>query len=82
MRGRVITNRRSENLIPKNWLSKSNIGILRVAHAQRKITVFARRPPLLEKDDATGNAAYKGPAAKDPKKMARKIPLKADFLPK
>jgi len=57
------------------------MGIFVVDHAPINISTLKMCSPYLRRTPATGKAAYKGPAAAEPKINAITTPKKPDFSP-
>jgi hypothetical protein len=79
--GILINNLVNINGQPIEPASNNNIGILVVAQAPTNINIFENLLPLFISTAATGNAAYRGPAEKEPSRRAKEIPSKPDFSP-
>jgi hypothetical protein len=62
-------------------ISNKSIGSLVVDQAPIKINIFENFTPFFISIDATGNAPYSGPAAAEPKNIAKRIPFNPDFSP-
>ena len=79
--GMLISILVSMNCHPIADPSNRSIGILVVDHAPMKSNMFENLLPLFNRAPATGKAAYKGPAEKEPSMRASDIPSSPDFSP-
>lgn len=66
---------------PIDPASNNSIGTFVVAHAPTNNKTFENLLPLLIRTEATGKAAYSGPAEKEPKNSASETPRKPEFSP-
>ncbi len=79
--GILINNLVNINDHPIEPASNNNIGILVVAHAPMNNNTFENLHPFFISTAATGNAAYRGPAEKEPNRSAREMPSNPEFSP-
>lgn len=69
------------NLKPRADTSKRRVDILVTHQAFIKIITLEKRTPFFRSTAVKGKAAYMGPAAKEPRSRARKIPLNPELSP-